>query len=102
MPLRQNSADVAGTNADTNPEKITEAWNEYFGSRPGARNFDAIFSMIVTTIVETLHRIFGVREKGLEIMLGEVYDEIIEPQIRPSSPGSAIDNASNEMKGTFV
>ena len=73
MPLRQNSADVAGTNADTNPEKITEAWNEKF----------------------------GVREKGLEIMLGEVYGEIIEPQIRPSSPRSVTDAAFVAAKKTL-
>ena len=29
-----------------------------------------ILAMVVTTLVETLHRLFGLREKGLAILLG--------------------------------
>lgn len=36
-----------------------------------------ILSMVVTTIVETIHRIRGLREKGLELLLGRFYDRII-------------------------
>src|SRR5438105_3120557 len=37
-----------------------------------------ILSMIVSTIVETLHRLFGLREKGLRMMLGHLYERVIK------------------------
>lgn len=36
-----------------------------------------ILAMVVTTLVETLHRVFGLREKGLAILLGNFYDRIL-------------------------
>src|SRR5688572_24478670 len=36
-----------------------------------------VLSMVVTTLVETLHRIFGLREKALAILLGNFYDRIL-------------------------
>lgn len=36
-----------------------------------------ILAMVVTTLVETLHRLFGLREKGLAILLGNFYDRIL-------------------------
>jgi hypothetical protein len=33
--------------------------------------------MVVTTLVETLHRLFGLREKGLAILLGNFYDRVL-------------------------
>ena len=36
-----------------------------------------ILAMVVTTLVETLHRLLGLREKGLAILLGNFYDRIL-------------------------
>jgi hypothetical protein len=36
-----------------------------------------ILTTVVTTLVETLHRLFGLREKGLAILLGNFYDRIL-------------------------
>ena len=36
-----------------------------------------VLAMVVTTLVETLHRIVGLREKGLAILLGNFYDRIL-------------------------
>ena len=36
-----------------------------------------VLAMVVTTLVETLHRIFGLREKGLALLLGNFYDRIL-------------------------
>jgi hypothetical protein len=36
-----------------------------------------VLSMVVSTLVETIHRIFGMRESGLYVMLGRLYDEIL-------------------------
>ena len=36
-----------------------------------------VLAMVVTTLVETLHRLFGLREKGLAILLGNFYDRIL-------------------------
>jgi hypothetical protein len=36
-----------------------------------------ILAMVVTTLVETLHRLFGLREKGLALLLGNFYDRIL-------------------------
>ena len=35
-----------------------------------------VLAMVVTTIVETLHRLFGLREKGLALLLGNFYDRV--------------------------
>lgn len=53
---------------------------------PGMQALDAalafaitmlILAMVVTTLVETLHRLFGLREKGLAILLGNFYDRVL-------------------------
>ena len=36
-----------------------------------------VLAMVVTTLVETLHRLFGLREKGLAILLGNFYDRVL-------------------------
>ena len=36
-----------------------------------------VLAMVVTTIVETLHRICGLREKGLALLLGCFYDRVL-------------------------
>ena len=40
-----------------------------------------ILSMMCSVIVETIHRLLRQREKGLQIMLGHVFDRVIAPQI---------------------
>ena len=40
-----------------------------------------ILSMVASVFVETLHRFIGLREKGLRIMIGHVYDRVIAPYI---------------------
>lgn len=39
------------------------------------------FSMLVTTLVETFHRIIGIRQTGLSIMLETVFDKVIWPGV---------------------
>ena len=47
-------------------------------------------STMVSMIVETLHRIFGVREKGLRLMIEQVFNDIIWPKLAfgQNIPGS--------------
>ena len=40
-----------------------------------------MLSMIVTTLVETVHRIFGLRARGLWKMLGVFYDEVVKSRL---------------------
>ncbi len=40
-----------------------------------------ILSMVASVFVETLHRFIGLRETGLRIMMGHVYDRVIAPYI---------------------
>ncbi len=46
-------------------------------------------STIVTTTVETIHRIVGLREKGLRLMLGHFYDAVIAPHVDPGLAATA-------------
>jgi hypothetical protein len=36
-----------------------------------------ILAMVVTTLVETLHRLVGLREKGLALLLANFYDRVL-------------------------
>ena len=47
-----------------------------------------ILSMMCSVIVETIHRVLGQREKGLQIMLGHVFDRVIEPQLKEKKQGN--------------
>jgi hypothetical protein len=40
-----------------------------------------VLAMVVTTLVETLHRLFGLREKGLALLLGQFYDRVLARRI---------------------
>lgn len=40
-----------------------------------------ILSMVTSVFVETLHRIIGLRERGLRLMLGHIYDRVIGPHV---------------------
>jgi hypothetical protein len=46
-----------------------------------------VLSMVVSTLVETIHRILGMRERGLYYMLGLLYDHVLAPYRRdPNNP----------------
>ena len=38
-----------------------------------------ILSMVVSTLVETLHRFLRLRADGLRIMLGKLFDDVVAP-----------------------
>lgn len=40
-----------------------------------------IVSMVASVFVETLHRIIGLREKGLHLMVGQFYDRVLGPYL---------------------
>lgn len=40
-----------------------------------------LLSMVTSVFVETLHRIIGLRERGLHLMLGHIYDRVIGPHV---------------------
>lgn len=42
-----------------------------------------VLSMVVSTLVETIHRILGMRERGLYYMLGELFDHVLQHYIPP-------------------
>jgi hypothetical protein len=43
-------------------------------------------SIVVSATVETVHRIVGLREKGLRLMLGHFYDAVIAPHVARLDP----------------
>ena len=40
-----------------------------------------IFAIIVSTLVELIHRAFGYREQGMELMLRNLFTQVIEPRL---------------------
>lgn len=42
-----------------------------------------VLSMVVSTLVETIHRILGMRERGLYYMLGELFDHVLQHYVPP-------------------
>ena len=40
-----------------------------------------VLSILCSTLVETIHRIFGMREAGFRKMLGEFYDRVLAPKL---------------------
>jgi hypothetical protein len=47
-----------------------------------------VLAMVVTTIVETLHRLFGLREKGLALLLGNFYDRVMSSRTGDAPGGT--------------
>jgi hypothetical protein len=43
-------------------------------------------SLVVTTTVETIHRVVGLREKGLRLMMAHFYDRVIESHVLATLP----------------
>jgi hypothetical protein len=49
-----------------------------------------VLSMVVSALVETIHRLFGMRERGLYYLLGQFYDHVLKPYASaPASPSAA-------------
>ena len=48
-----------------------------------------ILSMVTNVIVETIHRLIRMRQKGLHLMLGHLYDRVIAPMV-PNAGGAAL------------
>jgi|GEM_PF-1802780 len=45
-----------------------------------------IFAMIVSSLVETIHRVWRMRAKGLQMMLESLYEQVIEPRLAEHDP----------------
>jgi len=41
-----------------------------------------VLSMVVSTFVELIHRVFSMREAGLRYVMGQIFDQVLEKQIR--------------------
>lgn len=55
-----------------------------------------MFAIIVSTLVEMVHRIFHLRSKGLHLMLENLYERVIEPKLKAAGQepsGTVKDNA---------
>jgi len=64
-----------------------------------------IFSIVVSTLVETIHRLLKSRPKGLDEMLGRFFDEVIKPYGEKTEAGKQIGQNSfvsemTRMRGT--
>ena len=55
-----------------------------------------ILSMVTSVFVETIHRFIGLREKGLKLLVGHVYDRVIAPYLDKQGLNSAA------LKNEFV
>lgn len=55
-------------------------------------------SVVVTSTVETIHRIFRLREKGMDLMLGAFFDAALKPHVERTS---TVLN-SGQLKSTLV
>src|SRR5947207_15005438 len=42
-----------------------------------------VLSLVSSTFVEIIHRIFYMREDGLKYMLGQVFDQVLAKYVRP-------------------
>ena len=45
-----------------------------------------LFAVVVSTMVEMVHRIFRLRRKGLRLMLENLYSRVIEPKLKGAKP----------------
>src|SRR5260221_13214626 len=55
-----------------------------------------VLSMVTSTFVETIHRLIGLREKGLRIMLDQFYDRVMGPYMEKAGANP------DQMKGAFL
>ncbi len=49
------------------------------------------FAVVVSTLVEMIHRSFGLREKGLELMLESLFERVIKPRLDRLDPKPVVD-----------
>jgi hypothetical protein len=61
-----------------------------------------IFAIIVSTLVELLHKVIGYRSQGLRLMLENLYDKVIAPQIVKGGTLKAADFATFIMENRAV
>ena len=68
-------------------------------------------SLIVSSFVEIIHRFFKMREKGLQFMLGQLFDQVLvkyaEPLAtaemqKPAMQGKTIQDAYAALRAGFV
>jgi hypothetical protein len=52
-----------------------------------------VLSMVVSTLVETIHRLVGMRERGLYELLGQFYDQVLKPYASGAATAQAEDTA---------
>ncbi|BAV45974.1 Putative uncharacterized protein [Mesorhizobium loti] len=57
-----------------------------------------MFAIIVSTLVEMIHRIFGLRAKGLRLMLENLYNQVIVPRLEIADKLKAADAAAKDAK----
>jgi hypothetical protein len=56
-----------------------------------------VFAIITSTLVESVHRIWGMRSAGLQLMLENIYDKVVKPHIA-NPPLSAAEFAAIIME----
>lgn len=65
-----------------------------------------VFSTMVSVILETIHRVFGLRQAGLRVMLEKLFDEVLWPRVqmrvtaRFEAKGMSL--AVQEIRGKFL
>ncbi|RST87855.1 hypothetical protein EJC49_03250, partial [Aquibium carbonis] len=53
-----------------------------------------VFALFVSSIVEALHRVFGLRHQGMRLTLEALYENVIEQRVRAADPHSTLDAAT--------
>lgn len=56
-----------------------------------------VFSSLISVIIETGHRLFRVRESGLQRLMGHMYHDILVPRLNPSGPTDAFETFKHHM-----
>jgi hypothetical protein len=52
-----------------------------------------VLSLVVSSFVEIIHRIFSMRETGLKYMLGQIFDQVLAKYVVPAGALARINNA---------
>jgi hypothetical protein len=64
-----------------------------------------VLSMVVSTFVELIHRIFSMREAGLKYMLGQLFDQVLAPYVEKfnaKNPALASSHPVEVVRDSFV
>ena len=46
-------------------------------------------SLVVSSFVEIIHRVFSMREAGLKYMLGQMFDQVLAEHVESANPAEA-------------